>query len=114
MSDIEQDGDETTEETAIGTTVAIYAAPDDVTAGIVQGMLVAEGLDAVIGEQVADAYRAALAVGEGYYAEIRVPTEQAEQARALIASYENQRPETAAAIEQALEIEAESSSDPRV
>jgi len=117
MSTVEQNNEDEPVESdgiEVTATVAVYAAPDDMTAGIVRGMLEAEGLSAVLGEQVADAYGQALAVGEGYYAEIRVPADQADQERALIAAYENQRPETAAAIEEALEIEATSSSDPLV
>ena len=69
-------------------TVAVYSAPDAVTAEIVRGALEGEGIPAMIGEQVADAYAGPLSVGEGYYCEIRVPAEYADTARAILQAYE--------------------------
>jgi hypothetical protein len=76
------------ETTAEETTVAVYSAPDRVTAEIVRGALEAEGIPAVLGEQVADAYAGPLSVGEGYFGEIRVAAADAETARAVLAAYE--------------------------
>ena len=69
-------------------TVAVYAAPDPVTAELVCGALRDAGIPAVIGEQVASAYGGALALGEGYWGEIRVLPEDAERARAVLAALE--------------------------
>jgi hypothetical protein len=68
--------------------VAVYAAPDSITAELVCGALRDAGVAAVIGEQVAGAYGGALATGEGYSAEIRVPPEDVERARAVLAALE--------------------------
>ena len=70
-------------------TVAVYSAPDPETAEIVRGALEGEGIPAMIGEQVADAYGGPLSVGEGYYCEIRVPAEYADSARAILQAYED-------------------------
>jgi len=92
--------------------VAVFAAPDEATAGIVRGMLEAEGVPAVIGEQVTDAYRGPLTIAEGYYAEVRVAAEDADIARALLDAYE--RGERGPATDAELSAHAEASFDPRV
>lgn len=76
----QQSGDET---------VAVFAAPDEVTAEIVRGALEAAGIYAVIGEQVTHAYSGFLQVGEGYWGEVRVNPEDEEAARTVIAAYES-------------------------
>jgi hypothetical protein len=78
--------DETT--AAVQETVAVYAAPDQVTAEVVRGALQGEGIDAMIGEQVTDAYGGPFAVAEGFWGEVRVPAAQAEAARAALAAFE--------------------------
>ncbi len=99
-------------EDALVETVAVFAAPDEATAGIVRGMLEAEGVPAVIGEQVTDAYRGPLTIAEGYYAEVRVAAEDADIARALLDAYE--RGERGAATDAELAAQAEASFDPLV
>lgn len=69
-------------------TVAVYAAPDSITAELVCGALRDAGIPAVIGEQVAGAYGGALATGEGYWGEIRVLPEDVERAREILAALE--------------------------
>ena len=69
-------------------TVAVYAAPDAVTAEVVRGALQAEGIAAFIGEQVTDAYGGPFAVAEGFWGEVRVPTADEDAARAILADYE--------------------------
>ena len=93
-------------------TVAVYAARDAVTAEVVRGMLAAEGITAIIGEQVTDALGGAFAVGEGFWGEVRVPGSEEEVARSLLQSYENGQGDNAAAEE--LNRAAESSFDPQV
>jgi hypothetical protein len=68
-------------------TVAIYAAPDAVTAEIVRGALEAEGIAAVIGEHVTTSYGSVFATGEGSWGEVRVPAEDVDQARAIVAAH---------------------------
>ena len=70
-------------------TVAVYAAPDRLTAEMVRGALEDAGIPAVIGEQVADAYAGAFALAEGYWGEIRVPAGEAERAHALLDALES-------------------------
>ena len=92
-------------------TVAVYAAPDAVTAGIICGVLESEGINAVIGEQVTDSYGGVLQVGEAYWGEVRVPAGQVEAARALLGSYDTGG---AGVSEAELTEEAAESSDPDV
>ena len=92
-------------------TVAVYAAPDQPTAEVVRGALEAEGIPAVIGEQVADAFAGAQATGEGYWGEVRVRAEDEARARAVLAAYEQPG---AAVPEEELAAQAEAASDPGV
>jgi hypothetical protein len=69
-------------------TLAVFAAPDAVTAEIVRGALEAEGIAAVIGEQVTDALAGPFAVGESFWGEVRVPKSEFERARALVAAFD--------------------------
>jgi hypothetical protein len=91
-------------------TVAVYAAPDHVTAEVVRGALEAEGIAAVIGEQVTDAYAGAFALGEGFWGEVRVPEADAERARAILADFESGQ----VASDEELAALAEQASDPAV
>lgn len=92
-------------------TVAVYAAPDQVTAEVVRGALAAEGIDAVIGEQVADALSGPFSLAEGYWGEVRVPSEQVDRARAVLATFEQAQTPVS---EAELTAQAESASDPAV
>ena len=94
-------------------TVAVYAAKDQPTAEVVCGALNTEGIPAVVGEQVADAFESALAVAEGYYAEVRVPPAFEQQARELIAAYEQGGGDVSVS-DEALTAQALAASDPRV
>ena len=76
------------DETAVDMTVAVYAAPDGITAELVRGALQDAGINAVIGEQVADAYAGALALGEGYWGEVRVPPGDVGRARTVLDAFE--------------------------
>ncbi len=69
-------------------TVAVYAAPDQLTAEVVRGALEAEGIPAVIGEQVAGAYAGPLALAEGFWGEVRVNAADADRARVLLDAFE--------------------------
>ena len=78
---------ENTGEDSIGIaeeTVAVYSAPDMIAAELLRGTLEVEGIDAVIGEQVTGVYAGALAVGEGYAAEVLVPVESVEAAQEIV------------------------------
>lgn len=94
-----------------GATVAVYAAPDQITAEVVRGALEAEGIPAVIGEQVADAYAGPLALGEGFWGEVRVAAEDAERARATLTGFEQG---WGGASDAELAAQAEAASDPEV
>ncbi len=97
--------------TDVEMTVAVYAAPDQPTAEVVRGALEGEGIPAVIGEQVAGWLAGQLAVGEGYYAEVRVPPAYETQARAVLADFEQ---EQGGVSDEELFAQAEAASDPRV
>ena len=92
-------------------TVAVYAAPNQPTAEVVRGALEAEGIAAVIGEQVADAYAGAFALGEGYWGEVRVRAQDVDRARALLEAFESGQGATSDA---ELSAQAEAASDPEV
>lgn len=92
-------------------TVAVYVAPDQMTAEVVRGALEAEGIRAVIGEQVAGALAGPLELGEGYWGEVRVNSEDEDRARTLLQQFEQgQSP----ASDAELTAQAESASDPEV
>ena len=91
-------------------TVAVYAAPDQVTAEVVRGALEAEGVPAQIGEQVADAMAGPLAVGDGFWGEVRVPASHEQQARAILDAFE----QGSATSDEELTAQAEAASDPGV
>ena len=80
------DGD--VSQSAYEATVAVFSAPDGVTAEIVRGALDSEGIHAVIGEQVSDMLGHAIALAESYWGEVRVPASEADSARAIVASFE--------------------------
>lgn len=92
-------------------TVAVYAAPDAITAELVRGALGAQGIAAVIGEQVADALGGPLEVGEGYWGEVRVPAHDADRAREVLLAFEQGQ---GAASDAELTAQAEAASDPQV
>ena len=91
-------------------TVAVYAAPDQVTAEVVRGALEGEGIPAVIGEQVADAMAGPLAVGDGFWGEVRVPASYEPQARAALEAFE----QGGVTSDEELTAQAEAASDPQV
>ncbi len=97
-------------EEAVEMTVAVYAAPDQVTAEVVRGALEGEGIPAVIGEQVADAMAGPLAVGDGFWGEVRVPASYEDQARGVLAAFE----QGSATSDEELTAQAEAASDPQV
>lgn len=68
-------------------TIAVYSAPDTISADLLMSLLASEGIDAIIGEQVSGMFAGALAVGEGYCAEVRVPADQAERARPIVEAF---------------------------
>lgn len=97
-------------------TIAVYSAPDMVAAELLRGTLEVEGIDAVIGEQVTGVYAGALAVGEGYAAEVRVPADSLEQAQAIVLSFTEQMQSGAIqpVSDEDLTAEAEAAYDPNV
>lgn len=111
MSDMAAAGAVGMPEGEIEETVAVFAAPDSVTAELVRGSLEAEGIPAVIGEQVAGAYSGAFTLAEGYWGEVRVNPEHEETARALIAGFDAGQNR---ASDEELTAQAEAASDPRV
>jgi hypothetical protein len=97
-------------------TVAVYSAPDMVLAQLLRAQLEMEGIDAVIGEQVTGVYAGALAVGEGYAAEVRVPADVTEQAEAIVLRFTEQIADGTKqpVSDEELTAEAEASFDPKV
>ncbi len=95
-------------------TVAVYAAPDRMTAEVVRGALEGEGIYAVIGEQVADAYAGALAVGESFWGEVRVRADQETEARAVLADFDSGARSASGVSDAELTAQAETASDPEV
>ncbi|MES2465651.1 MAG: DUF2007 domain-containing protein [Armatimonadota bacterium] len=97
-------------------TIAVYSAPDMVAAELLRGQLEVEGIDAVIGEQVTGVYAGALAIGEGYAAEVRVPADSVEQAQAIVLTFMEQMESGAMqpVSDEDLAAQAEASYDPNV
>jgi len=96
---------------AIEMTEAVFAAPDSSVAEIIRGVLDAEGIPSLVGEQVMDAFPGAMATGEGYWGEIRVRSEDAGRAREVISAYDRGE---GGFTEADLLAQAEASSDPNV
>jgi hypothetical protein len=71
-----------------GAIVAVFAAPDQLTAEMIRVILESQGIAAVIGERVTDAYAPLLQIAEGYWGEVCVPVEQEAEARAVLADVE--------------------------
>ena len=92
-------------------TVAVFAAPDQMTAEVVRGVLESEGIDAFIGEQVTSSLGSAFATGEGFWGEVRVRAEDAQRARSFVDSHVSGASDISAA---ELEAQAAASSDPGV
>jgi hypothetical protein len=90
--------------------VAVYAAPDQMTAEIVRAALEAEGIPALIGEQVTDA-APTLSIGEGFWGEVHVPATLAEEARLILQAIEEGR---LGVSDEELNAAAERESDPGV
>ena len=109
--DVNADDDEGIDLSDVEMTVAVYAAPDQATAEVVRGALEAEGIPAVIGEQVADAFGGPFAVGEGFWGEVRVPEADEERARAVLTAFEQGQ---GAVSDEERAAQAEAASDPAV
>lgn len=114
MSLIENSGEDG--RNALQETVSVYSAPDMVTAELLRGTLEMEGIAAVIGEQVTGVYAGALAFGEGYAAEVRVPADSLESAQAVVLRFTEQRASGAIqpVSDEDLAAEAEAAYDPKV
>lgn len=97
-------------------TVCVYSAPDMIKAELLRGELEVAGIYAVIGEQVAGAFSGALAMGEGYAAEVRVPAESTEEAHKIVLSFVERMEgsENASFTEEELTAAAESTFDSEV
>jgi hypothetical protein len=68
---------------------AVYRAPDETTAQLIRGLLESEGIDVMLKSLQVPWYDGVMRMGEGYWGDIMVPHEQAEQARAIIHAYES-------------------------
>jgi len=68
-------------------TVAVYSAPDPISANLLIGVLAQEGISAALGEQVTGAYVGPFSVAEGYFGEVRVPAEHAERAAPIVEAF---------------------------
>jgi hypothetical protein len=114
MSLIENTGEDGLGE--VQETVAVYSAPDMIAAELLRGTLEVEGIDAVIGEQVTGVYAGALAVGEGYAAEVRVPAESVEEAREIVLRFirDTESGANQPISDEDLAAQAEASYDPQV
>lgn len=101
---------------AMQETVAVYSAPDMIAAELLRGTLEVEGIEAVIGEQVTGAYAGALAVGEGYAAEVRVQAESVEAAQAIVLRFirETENGAVQPVSDADLTAQAEAAYDPKV
>ena len=67
--------------------IVVFRAPDESTAHIVHGLLVGEGIPAMIQSRQAAMYDGVLTMGEGYWGDVVVPREHADQSRQLIEAY---------------------------
>lgn len=91
--------------------VAVYAAPDNIAAEMVRGVLEAEGIRAVIDKQVTDGYAQPLRLAAGFWGEVCVAAQDAEVARAVLDAYEAGRGRLG---DNELETEAVRAFDPNV
>lgn len=95
--------------------VSVFRAPDAIQAEIVRGTLEAEGIFAVVGEQVTGAYAGPFSVGEGAWGEILVAEVDAARAQALLADYDTSQTALQNSVDlDELTAQAVASSDPQV
>ena len=94
--------------------VVAFRPADAINAEIVRSALEAEGIFAVIGEQVTSAYEGPFSVGEGAWGDILVRETDAARAQQILAGYEAQN-QSATGVDLAeLTAQAEAASDPQV
>lgn len=95
--------------------VVVFRPADAIQAEIVRGTLEAEGIYAIVGEQVTGAYAGPFSVGEGAWGEIMVAEVDAERANALLADYDAQSVRADRSVDlDELTAQAEAASDPQV
>ena len=94
--------------------MVIYRPTDAINAEIVRGTLEAEGIFAVVGEQVTGAYEGAFSVGEGAWGDILVAQSDAARAESILADFDAQNAGLHATDLDELTQQAMNSSDPQV
>lgn len=67
--------------------VVVFKAPDESTANLVHGLLVGEGIPAVIESRQVAWMDGVMKLGEGYWGNIVVPKEDADRSREVIAAF---------------------------
>ena len=68
----------------------VFRAPDETTANLVRGLLVGEGIPALIESRQVAWMDGIMTAGEGYWGDVVVPNEHAERSRELIQAYETE------------------------
>ena len=95
--------------------VVVARPADAIQAEIVRGTLEAEGIYAIVGEQVTGAYAGPFSVGEGAWGEIMVAEVDAERAQTLLADYDARQSTVDSSVDlDELTAQAEAASDPQV
>lgn len=72
--------------------VAIFRAPDEVTANIVLGLLVGEDIPALVQSRMVPWMNGVMKMGEGYWGDVLVPKRFAKASRELIEAYQKHQP----------------------
>lgn len=69
--------------------VVVYRAPDEFVAGVIKGLLVGENIPVVLESKQVAWLDGAMKMGEGYWGDVVVPRQYAEQAIKLIEEYKS-------------------------
>ncbi len=72
--------------------VAVFRAPDEVTANIVLGLLVGEDIPALVQSRMVPWMDGVMKMGEGYWGDVLVPRRFQKASLELIEAYQKQQP----------------------
>ena len=72
--------------------VVVFQAPDEIIANLVHGLLIGEGIPALLQSRQVPWMDGVFKMGEGYWGDVVVPTEYAAKSRELIQAYQEKQP----------------------